>query len=144
MKAAIAEARMGIRAGHGGPFGAVIVKDGEIVAKAHNSVIRDNDPTCHGEMTAIRRACKKIGSFDLSGCEIYTTGAPCPMCMAAIRWANIGKVFYGCNTEDAARIGFRDQYFYETAREKIGVELDHADCLALYDEYRNMADKTPY
>ena len=89
MQIAIEEAKEGIRNGHGGPFGAVIVKDGEIISKGHNRVVVNNDPTCHGEMDAIRRACQKLKTFDLSGCEIYTTGYPCPMCMFAQRMAHI-------------------------------------------------------
>ena len=95
MKIAISEARKGISAGHGGPFGCVIVKDGKIVGKGHNEVVKRNDPTCHGEVMAIRDACKNIGSFDLSGCDLYTTAEPCPMCAGAIMWANIKKVWYG-------------------------------------------------
>ena len=89
MKMAINEAKKGINNNHGGPFGAVIVKDGVVVGKGHNQVIKNNDPTCHGEMMAIHKACKKLGTFDLSGCEIYTTGEPCRMCLSAILWANI-------------------------------------------------------
>ena len=113
MKVAIQEAKKGIRKGHGGPFGAVIVKDGEIVGRGHNQVVKNNDPTCHGEMMAIHMACKKLNTFDLSGTEIYTTGEPCPMCLAAILWANISKVYYGCNIVDTETIGFRDLAFYE-------------------------------
>ena len=92
MRMAINEARKGIRNQHGGPFGAVIVKDGVVVGKGHNEVLKNNDPTCHGEMMAIHKACKKLKTFDLTGCELYTTGEPCPMCMSAILWANIDKV----------------------------------------------------
>ena len=117
MELAIKEARKGIKDGHGGPFGAVIVKDDVIIAKAHNEVIKNNDPTCHGEMMAIHKACKKLKTFDLSGCEIYTTGEPCPMCLAALLWANIRKIYYGCNIEDTAKIGFRDSKFYDLSEE---------------------------
>lgn len=145
MRMAINEARKGIKAGHGGPFGSVIVKDGVVIAKAHNQVIKNNDPTCHGEMMAIHKACKKLGTFDLSGCEIYTTGEPCPMCMAAILWANIKKVYYGCNIIDTENIGFRDAKFYkmqeEGEREKLVVELERKQCLKLYDEYAKLEHK---
>ena len=142
MKMAIAEAKRGIRAGDGGPFGAVIVKDGVVVGKGHNQVLKNNDPTCHGEVMAIHKACKKLKTFDLSGCEIYTTGEPCPMCMAAILWANIDKVYYGCNIFDTQDLGFRDALFYKMQepdeREKFAVELDRKECLKLYKEFLSM------
>lgn len=146
MRMALNEARKGIKAGHGGPFGAVIVKDGVVVAKGHNQVIKNNDPTCHGEIMAIHKACKKLGTFDLSGCEIYTTGEPCPMCMAAILWANIEKAFYGCNILDTEEIGFRDKKFYEqfANREQFIQELDRKQCLKLYGEYKRITDKINY
>lgn len=148
MKMAIAEARRGIRLGHGGPFGAVIVKDGVVVGKGHNQVVKNNDPTCHGEIMAIHKACKKLGTFDLSGCELYTTGEPCPMCMSAILWANIDKVYYGCNILDTEDIGFRDKKFYEMqqidARKQFVHELDRKQCLKLYGEYKRITDKVNY
>lgn len=143
---AINEAKKGIRNGHGGPFGAVIVKNDEVVAKGHNQVVKNNDPTCHGEIMAIHKACKKLGTFDLSGCEIYTTGEPCPMCMAAILWANIEKIYYGCNILDTEEIGFRDKKFYEQFenREQLIHELDRKECLKLYGEYKRISDKVNY
>lgn len=144
---AINEARKGIRAGHGGPFGAVIVKDGVVVGKGHNQVVKNNDPTCHGEVMAIHKACKTLKTFDLSGCELYTTGEPCPMCFAAILWANISKVYYGCNIIDTEDIGFRDKVFYEMTDEKkkeFVTELDRKACLKLYDEYKKITDKVNY
>ena len=146
MQIAIEEAREGIRNGHGGPFGAVIVKDGEIIAKGHNHVVAYNDPTCHGEIDAIRKACKKLGTFDLSGCELYTSGYPCPMCTGAIMWANIDKVYYGCNTTDTEIIGFRDKEFEENIPERVKEweELDRDECLKLYEEYHNIQNKTMY
>lgn len=148
MRMAIQEARKGIRKGHGGPFGAVIVKNGEVIAKAHNSVIKNNDATCHGEMEAIRKASKKLGTHDLSGCEIYTTGEPCPMCFAAILWANIDKIYYGCNILDTEAIGFRDNLFYEmqnsNGKDKLLVEVDRKHCLKLYKEYQDIKDKEQY
>jgi len=101
----------------GGPFGSAIVKDGKVIAVAHNTVIGDNDPTAHGEVNAIRQACKKLNTFDLSGCELYTTSEPCPMCMSAIIWANISKVYYGCTVEDARDIGFRDEHILKFLKE---------------------------
>lgn len=144
MKKAILEARNGIRRGHGGPFGCVIVKDGVIIGKGHNEVLKNNDPTCHGEIMAIHKACKKINSFDLTGSVLYTTGEPCPMCMAAILWANIDKVYYGCNIIDTEEIGFRDKKFYEIKREDMIEELDRKHCLKLYEEYKNIKDKVNY
>ena len=147
MKIAIKEAEKGILAQHGGPFGAVIVKDGKIVSKGHNHVVANNDPTCHGEVDAIRKACKKLKTFDLSGCEIYTTGYPCPMCFCAILWANIDKVYYGCNTTDTEIIGFRDKQFEESIPQKkidMCVEMDRTECLKLYEMYNNILDKTNY
>lgn len=149
MRMAIKEAEKGISKGHGGPFGAVIVKDGEVIAKAHNQVIKNQDPTCHGEMMAIHKACKKLKTFDLSGCEIYTTGEPCPMCLAAILWANISKVYYGCNIYDTEDIGFRDSAFYdfqndEEKRQAFVIEMDRKACLKLYDKYKAITDKINY
>lgn len=147
MQIAIEEAREGIRQGHGGPFGAVIVKNGEIIAKGHNHVVEYNDPTCHGEIDAIRKACKRLNTFDLSGCELYTSGYPCPMCMCAILWANIDKVYYGCNTTDTEIIGFRDKEFEQSIpqrKEEVCEELDRDECLKLYEEYREIQNKTMY
>ena len=97
MKLAVEEAKLGVKENHGGPFGAVIVKDGKVIAKAHNTVLKDNDPTCHAEINAIRKASKILDTFDLTGYELYTTGKPCPMCKGAIQWAKIEKVYYGCD-----------------------------------------------
>ena len=105
MEMAIEEAKKGILQGHGGPFGCVIVKNDEIVGKGHNEVLKNNDPTCHGEIMAIHEACKTLNTFDLKGCEVYTTGEPCPMCLAALLWANVEKVYYGCNIFDTEKIG---------------------------------------
>ena len=149
MRMAINEAKKGITNGHGGPFGAVIVKDGIVVGKGHNQVVKNNDPTCHGEMMAIHKACKKLGTFNLEGCEIYTTGEPCPMCLAAILWANISKVYYCCNIHDTAEIGFRDSAFYdfqndEEKKKEFIKELDRKACLKLYEQYKNIEEKTHY
>ena len=147
MKAAIAEARAGITEHHGGPFGTVIVKNGGIVGRGHNRVLKNNDPTCHGEIAAIRDACNNLGTFDLSGCTLYTTGEPCHMCLCATMWANIDKVYYGCNIEDNGKIGFRDDKFDKIfgGREKLKdylVELGRKECLELFDEYIASAHKT--
>ena len=137
------EAEAGIRAGHGGPFGCVIVKDGSVIGRGHNEVIKNQDPTCHGEIMAIHDACRTLGTYDLSGCELYTTAAPCPMCAGAIQWANISKVYYGCRVSDTDRIGFRDQVFYDETVSR-SEELDRAECLKIFDEYASMHDKTIY
>ena len=147
MKMAIDEARKGINLGHGGPFGAVIVKDGKVISKGHNHVVINNDPTCHGEVDAIRKACKKLNTFDLSGCVIYTTGYPCPMCFCAILWANIDKIYYGCNTSDTEVIGFRDKEFEDSIPHRkltICEELNRKECLELYNEYNKIQDKIDY
>ena len=144
MQLAIDEARQGIEHQHGGPFGSVVVKDGKVIGKGHNCVLKNNDPTCHGEVAAIRDACANIGSFDLSGCEIYTTGEPCHMCLCACMWANISKIYYGCTIEDNGEIGFRDDKFDELfgGRDKLTdymSEVDREACLALFDDYKQMS-----
>lgn len=113
IKRAITLSKQGIGASAGGPFGAVVVKDGEIIAEGYNQVTSTNDPTAHAEMVAIREACKKLNSFQLDGCRIYTSCEPCPMCLGAIYWARPEAVYYACTKEDAARIGFDDQFIYE-------------------------------
>lgn len=140
MMKAVDEARKGIRAGHGGPFGSVIVKDGKVVGRGHNRVLSNNDPTCHGEIAAIRAAGKRLGTFDLSGCTIYTTGEPCHMCLCACMWANIDKIYYGCTIADNGRIGFRDDKFDGIfgGRGKLGDYMEcicREECLDLFDEY---------
>lgn len=144
MKMAIKEAEKGINSGHGGPFGTVIVKDGVVVAKGHNKVLLKLDPTCHGEVDAIRSACKKLKTFDLSGCILYTTGEPCPMCMGAILWSNIEKVYYGCNIADAENIGFRDKAFYELDKTTFLNELDRSECKKLFEQYKSIPSKINY
>ena len=143
MQMAIDEARAGIHAGHGGPFGSVIVKDGVVVGHGHNRVVKNNDPTCHGEVAAIRNAGYNLDTFDLTGCEIYTTGEPCHMCLCACMWSNISKIYYGCTIADNDRIGFRDDKFDKVfgGREKLGdylVEMDREACLDLFEEYLSL------
>jgi guanine deaminase len=113
MQRAIQLAIENVRAGKGGPFAAVIVKDGEIVGEGANSVTSTNDPTAHGEINAIRNACRALNTFTLKGCEMYTSCEPCPMCLAATYWARIDAIYFGSNSDDAARAGFDDSYFYE-------------------------------
>ena len=112
MREAIRLADESVKRG-GGPFGAVIVKDGEIVAGSANSVTRDNDPTAHAEVNTIRQACRKLGTFDLSDCVIYTSCEPCPMCLGAIYWAHISRIYYGNTKKDAANIDFADDFIYK-------------------------------
>ena len=141
MKEALKEAYEGINKGHGGPFGCVIVRDGKIVGRGHNRVLLKHDPTCHGEMEAIRDACEKEGSHDLSGCELYTTAEPCPMCLGAILWSNIAKVYYGCNVNDTDKIGFRDDKFYDYFNGKEDIltleERSREECQKLFEDYNN-------
>lgn len=113
MRRAIELGRQGMQARDGGPFGAVMVRDGEIVGEGWNRVVATNEPTAHGEIVAIRDACRRAGTFDLRGCELYTSGEPCPMCLAAIYWAGIARVLYGFGVEDAARAGFDDHVIYQ-------------------------------
>ena len=139
MKEALSEAYNGIENRHGGPFGTVIVKDGKIIGRGHNKVLLKRDPTCHGEMEAIRDACKNLDTFDLSGCELYTTAEPCPMCLGAILWANIKTVYFGCTQKDTAEIGFRDEQFYDYLHGKADIlslsECERAECLKLFSDY---------
>ena len=143
MREAIEEAREGIRNGHGGPFGSVIVRDGEIIGRGHNRVLVDNDSTAHGEVTAIRAAEDALDTHDLSGCVLYTTAEPCPMCLAACLWANIRAVRYGCTIDDTDRIGFRDLVFESQLGERnlpegFLTELGRDECLKLFEEYAAM------
>jgi tRNA(Arg) A34 adenosine deaminase TadA len=112
MRRAIALSEESVKKG-GGPFGAVIAREGEIIAEASNSVTLDNDPTAHAEVNAIRKAAKRLGTFELSGCDIYTSCEPCPMCLGAIYWAHLDTIYYGNNRRDAARIGFDDDFIYK-------------------------------
>lgn len=148
MQVAIDEALEGIIRKDGGPFGSVVVRDGQIVGQGHNRVLADNDPTCHGEVAAIRDACSKLGTYDLDGCELYTTGEPCPMCLFACLWANVDKVYYGCTIEDNAMIGFRDEAFDDMMgdRDQLGDFLECVDreaCLELFEAYLQM-ERTIY
>lgn len=143
MQIAIQEAREGISNGDGGPFGTAIVRDGVLIASGHNHVLAYNDPTCHGEVDAIRKACKRLGTFDLTGCELYTTGEPCHMCLCACMWANISKIYYGCTIADNEIIGFRDNKFDQIfgGRDKLGdymTEVDREACLRLFQDYSKM------
>jgi len=150
MRIAIEEARKGMRNHEGGPFGAVIVRNGKIIAKGHNLVIKINDPTAHAEIIALRLASAKLKRFDLSDCEIYSSCEPCPMCFSAIHWAKIRKLYFGCTRDDAAKIGFDDKFIYDvirgkTAKKQVKVmRLDRKDCLNLFKEWHDKNDKMPY
>lgn len=142
---AIKEAKNGILSGKGGPFGAVVVKDGLVISSASNEVLSKNDPTAHAEMVAIRKACEKLHTYDLSGCVIYVTGEPCPMCLSAIIWANIKQVYYALPAKEAEKIGFRDEAIYRHLRGEdivVNVEQIHnEDVSELYKEYIKMEKK---
>lgn len=140
MKEAIDEARRTMNLNYGGPFGAMIVKDNKIIVVASNTVLKDNDPTAHAEINTIRKASKVLNTNDLSGCTLYTTGYPCPMCLSAIIWSNIKEVYYGTNLDDAAKIGFRDEFIYDYIKGKNKdilrlKNLEHDECLKLFKEY---------
>ena len=132
----------------GGPFGACIVKDGKIIGKGSNQVLKNNDPTAHAEVNAIREASKNLNTYDLSGCELYTSCYPCPMCLSAIIWANIKKVYYGNTKEDAANIGFRDDMIYDYIKHGGNLldleNIDKEETIKTFNEFLNKDDKTIY
>ena len=119
MRQAILLATENVTSGRGGPFGAVIVRDGKVIAAAANQVTATHDPTAHAEITAIRAACAALGTFSLEGCELYTSCEPCPMCLAAIYWARCKTIYYGCNAKDAAKAGFDDAFLYEEMKKPL-------------------------
>ncbi len=139
-----------MREGKGGPFGAVVVKDGEIIATGFNNVISGNDPTAHAEVMAIREACKKLGTFQLTGCYLYTTCEPCPMCMGAIYWARPEKVYYSNSREEAADIGFDDAFIYDelsispSDRQLPMERLIHPRAQTAFDEWSSKDDRVDY
>ena len=149
MREAIRIANESVKNG-GGPFGAVIVKDGEIIAGRSNSVTLDNDPTAHAEVNTIREACQKLGTFDLSDCVIYTSCEPCPMCFGAIYWAHLDRIYYGANQHDAAAINFDDAFIYRELavpveqREKQMTALLPSEALAAFEAWRQKDDKVEY
>ena len=133
----------------GGCFGSVIVKDGVIVGEGYNTVTSDNDPTRHGEINAIKNTCKNMRTFDLSGCELYTSAYPCPMCLGAIMWANIKTVYYGATAQDTGNIGFRDDFMYEWLNNKNEdflrlIELDRKECIEVQRMWLDKDDKIEY
>lgn len=154
MESAIKLSQKNLKTHEGGPFGAVVVKNGKIIGRSANCVIKNNDPTAHAEIMAIRAACTKIKSYDLSGCELYTSCYPCPMCLSAIIWANIKTVYYGNTKEDAADIGFRDDFIYEylkvlaDGRQNTKVlklkPLNRKEAIKAFDAFKNQKNKTIY
>jgi tRNA(Arg) A34 adenosine deaminase TadA len=150
MRRAIDLGREGARAGDGGPFGTVIVKNGEIVGEGWNRVIARNDPTAHGEIEAIRDACRRLGTFSLEGCDLYTSGEPCPMCLGAIYWARIERVFYGFSVQEAGEAGFDDRFIYEQLalpleRREIPVaQMLGRQALEALKEYTSDPDRVEY
>jgi tRNA(Arg) A34 adenosine deaminase TadA len=150
MRRAIELAQSGVDSNAGGPFGAIVVKDGEIIGEGCNRVTSTNDPTAHAEVVAIRAACEKLNSFQLEDCVIYTSCEPCPMCLGAIYWARPEKVFYACTREDAARIGFDDQFIYDELEKSfdtrkiklLNILREEAD--KVFESWMNKLDKTEY
>ena len=133
----------------GGCFGSVIVKDGVIVGEGYNTVTSDNDPTRHGEINAIKNTCKNMSTFDLSGCELYTSAYPCPMCLGAIMWANIKTVYYGATAQDTGNIGLRDDFMYEWLNSKNEdslrlIEMDRKECVEVQRMWLDKDDKIEY
>lgn len=134
----------------GGPFGAVIARDGEVIAEGSNSVTIDNDPTAHAEINTIRKACKKLGTFDLTGCVIYTSCEPCPMCLGAIYWAHLDKIYFANNREDAAAIDFDDDFIYKEIalpmyrRQKPSEILLRDEAIKAFQLWQQKVDKTEY
>ena len=134
----------------GGPFGAVIVKDGRIIATGTNRVTANNDPTAHAEVSAIREACLKLDTFDLSGCEIYTSCEPCPMCLGAIYWAHLDRIYYGNNKADAAAIGFDDSFIYKEIAKPMALRsipfahFDDPASLEPFTTWKDCETKTAY
>lgn len=149
MRRAIALSENSVKAG-GGPFGAVIARDGKVVAEASNSVTIDHDPTAHAEVNAIRQACGKLGTFDLSGCDIYCSCEPCPMCLGAIYWAHLDRIYYANNRKDAAAIGFDDDFIYQeialspAERKKKMEILLPQEAIRAFEMWRQKTDKTKY
>ena len=139
-----------MRSNTGGPFGCVVVKDGKIIARGVNKVVSMNDPTAHAEVVAIREACQALNDFQLTGCEIYTSCEPCPMCLSAIYWARPEKVYFGNTKEDAAKINFDDAFIYkeiqaDLSKRKIPVEqLLHEEAIVAFNEWRKKTDKILY
>lgn len=141
MRRAIELSRQGMEAGEGGPFGAVVTKDGTIVGEGWNKVMATNDPTAHGEVVAIRAATQALGNYDLTGCELYTSAQPCPMCLGAIYWARLDRIYYANTAKDAATIGFSDEFLYQQitrapqSRSILEIQMLANEARRVFDEY---------
>ena len=150
MTRAINLAREGMNSNAGGPFGAVVVKDDKIIAEGFNRVTSTNDPTAHAEVVAIRRACEKLGTFQLDDCTVYTSCEPCPMCLGAIYWARPKAVFYACDKVDAAKIDFDDQFIYEELDKEMGdrqvkfLQILQDQAINVFNEWDTKVNKTEY
>jgi len=150
MQMAIELSEYNVKQGLGGPFGAVIVKDGMVLARSANKVVSTNDPTAHAEVSAIRLACQELGTFNLDGCEIYTSCEPCPMCLGAIYWARISKIYYANTKADAAAIGFDDHFIYDELelpmdkRRTPIVQLMRDEALQVFKQWETSETKTDY
>ncbi len=150
MRAAIELSRQGMREGEGGPFGAVVVKDGKIIGRGNNRVLVDNDPTAHAEVVAIRDACRHLNNFQLEGCEVYTSCEPCPMCLSALYWARPDRIFFANTRVDAAAIDFDDDFIYQeipkdlTQRQMQMIPLLREEALPVFAEWEQKEDKTLY
>lgn len=150
LRRAIELSRLGMEAGDGGPFGAVVVRDGQIVGEGWNRVVRDIDPTSHAEVVAIRDACRRLGQFRLTGCQIFTSAEPCPMCLAAIYWGRLDRIVFASSATDAALIGFDDAFFYEQLglpaerRQVPQVQALREEALVVFRDYAAKADRVPY
>lgn len=150
MMEAIRLSKMGMDNNHGGPFGCVIVKGDEIIGRGWNQVALTNDPTAHAEVTAIRDACRNLNSFQLEGCEVYTSCEPCPMCLGAIYWARPAKIYYANTRNDAAEIGFDDSMIYEEIQlplqqRRINISsLGREEALKIFEEWKKKEDKVVY
>ena len=150
MRRAIELAQQGIDRNDGGPFGAVVVRDGEIIGEGCNQVTSTNDPTAHAEVVAIRNACRHLESFQLAGCTIYTSCEPCPMCLGAIYWARPERLYFACTREDAAHIAFDDRFIYEEIERPIeerkikSINFLREEGLQVFENWANKLDKTEY
>jgi tRNA(Arg) A34 adenosine deaminase TadA len=150
MRMAIELSEHNVKQGVGGPFGAVIVKDGMVVARSANMVVPQNDPTAHAEISAIRLACQELGTYNLQGCVIYTSCEPCPMCLGAIYWAHIDTIYYGNTKTDAAAIGFDDHFIYQELERPVHqrklqiVQLLHNEALPVFQLWKSSGSKIGY
>ena len=150
MRRAVALSAEKMREGFGGPFGAVVARDGEILAEGYNQVTAYHDPTAHAEVVAIREACRRLGSFSLQGCEMYTSCEPCPMCLGAIYWARLDRVYYANTRSDAAAIGFDDDHIYRELGKPIDgravpfIRIESEEARRIFEEWLEKPDKIPY